>query len=91
MRALCEDDARVPLTLCMLALITAIACIISDIGVVVGIAGALLGAAIVYTYPPIMYAAARRRTSSPAPRAIYGLVLLGVFLGVLGTHVTLAP
>ncbi len=89
MRGLCPEGARVPLTLTLLGTITAIACTISDIGTIVGIAGALLGAAIVYTYPPLMYAAARRATPNPAPAAVYALVPLGAFLGILGTYVTL--
>ena len=44
----------------MLALITAIAIAVPDIGPVVGVSGALLGAAIVYIYPPLIYAAACR-------------------------------
>ena len=33
--------------------------------------------------------AARRATPNPAPAAVYALVPLGAFLGILGTYVTL--
>ena len=44
------------------------------------------GAAIVYCFPPLIYGRAR---GASTPQAVYGLIPLGAFLGVLGTYVTL--
>ena len=44
------------------------------------------GAAIVYCFPPLIYGRAR---GASTPQAVYCLIPLGAFLGVLGTYVTL--
>lgn len=85
-RSLAADASRVPLIVALLAVITAVACAVEDIGVVVGVSGALLGAAIVYCFPPLIYGRAR---GASTPQAVYCLIPLGAFLGVLGTYVTL--
>jgi len=51
-RSLAADASRVPLIVALLAVIAAVACAVEDIGVVVGVSGALLGAAIAHCYPP---------------------------------------
>ena len=69
----------------MLAVITFVAVTCTDIGVIVGVSGALLGALIVYIIPPLLYKGAR----DDAPQAIQALVPLGAFLGVLGVYYSL--
>ena len=69
----------------MLAVITFVAVTCTDIGVIVGVSGALLGALIVYIIPALLYKGAR----DDAPQAIQALVPLGAFLGVLGVYYSL--
>ena len=90
-----------PTTLVLLAAITAIAILITDIGLIVGISGALLGASIVYVFPALIYYVARRnekdksleaqhsQVASLEQSAVLLLVPFGIFLGVLGVWMTL--
>ena len=89
-RALVDErpgGAHVPpraLTLAFLAAISAVAILLTDIGIVVGLSGALLGASIVYIFPALIYT----QVAAPSP-AVYALVPLGAFLGLLGVWQTL--
>jgi amino acid permease len=84
------------LTLGMLLIISTIAILVSDIGLVVGISGALLGAAIVYIFPALIYGRVRQACTNDKRGldvemvATYALIPLGTFLGVLGVWMTLA-
>ena len=80
-----DDSNRFMLVVSMLAVITFVAVTCTDIGVIVGVSGALLGALIVYIIPPLLYKGAR----DDAPQAIQALVPLGAFLGVLGVYYSL--
>jgi sodium-coupled neutral amino acid transporter 11 len=79
-----SPSARVPLVLSLLALITFVACTLTDIGVIVGVSGALLGSAVVYIFPALIYADVASASS------VYAVVPLGAFFGILGTYMTLA-
>ena len=83
--AVADDSNRFMLVVSMLAVITFVAVTCTDIGVIVGVSGALLGALIVYIIPPLLYKGAR----DDAPQAIQALVPLGAFLGVLGVYYSL--
>ena len=79
-------DSPRALTLSFLAFISAVAILLTDICLVVGISGALLGAAIVYIFPALIYGIA---TDSSVFSPVYALVPLGAFLGLLGVWQTL--
>ena len=84
--AVSTKSSRVPLILSSLLVITAIACAVRDMGVVVGVSGALLGGAIVYTMPSLIYISA---CGAATPPLIYLLPPLGIFFGILGASLTL--
>ena len=55
------DTLMKPATLLLLACVATVAILVTDIGLVVGISGALLGAAIVYIFPALIYGSALRQ------------------------------
>lgn len=75
------------LTIALLAIATAIAITLDDIGLVVGVSGALLGAAIVYVFPALIYG---RAVDAPLASAVHALIPLGATLGILGVRQTLS-
>jgi len=77
------------LTLGLLVAISAVAILVIDIGLVVGISGAVLGAAIVYIFPALIYAEARPGVSLLELTLVYGLVPMGLAVGILGVWMTL--
>lgn len=79
-------DRPSAVTLCFLSIISCVAILVQDIGLVVGISGAVLGASIVYIYPALIYGCV---SGQPLCSPIYLLVPLGIFLGVLGVWQTL--
>lgn len=83
--ALATDALHAPLTLGLLACITALALALQDIAVIVGLSGSLFGASLMYVAPPFLYSAAVPGASP----ALWALVPLGGFLAVLGTVQTL--
>mmetsp|Transcript_14633 Transcript_14633/g.49560 ORF Transcript_14633/g.49560 Transcript_14633/m.49560 type:complete len:205 (+) Transcript_14633:2-616(+) len=89
-----SSSNNTPLTLLLLATVTAVAVSITDIGVIAGCTGAVLGASIVYVLPSLMYVKAMEQAAGGAPlplskRANVLLVPFGVALGVLGVIMTL--
>lgn len=86
-----------PATIGLLACIAAVAILVQDIGLIVGVSGALLGASIVYVFPALLYGGALRQRNeetgsslSLAEGSIFLLVPLGAFLGILGIYMTIA-
>mmetsp|Transcript_16760 Transcript_16760/g.38451 ORF Transcript_16760/g.38451 Transcript_16760/m.38451 type:complete len:375 (+) Transcript_16760:1-1125(+) len=74
------------LTVAFLSAIALIAILLTDIGAVVGVSGALLGASIVYIYPAVIYS---RVMHLHALSVVHALVPLGAVLGILGVWQTL--
>lgn len=82
-----------PLVVVMLALVTLVACIARDIGLLVGISGAVLGSMIVYVFPALIWVKVaekhRPAQAQAARRANLPLVPLGAFVGALGVYMSL--
>ena len=90
LRAAAAPANRKPLTLASLLIVTLIAVSVSDIGVVVGVSGAVLGAAIVYIIPALIYTRAARAAGGEAPLLLEPAMLsLGSVIAVLGVYMTL--
>lgn len=90
LRAAAAPANRKPLTLASLLIVTLVAVSVSDIGVVVGVSGAVLGAAIVYIYPALIYTRAARAAGGTAPLLLEPVMLsLGAVIAVLGVYMTL--
>ncbi|KAJ1460470.1 transmembrane amino acid transporter protein-domain-containing protein [Pelagophyceae sp. CCMP2097] len=75
-----------------LALITAVALVLDDVGAVVSLTGALMGSAIIYILPAIMLLKGEKLDRSPLEkRAVpYAMMLLGAVSATLGVYTTLA-
>ena len=89
LRAAAKPAYRRVVVVCALALVTLVALLLTDIGLIVGISGAVLGASIVYVIPSVIALRARSAMGQTAPLALYGLVPLGALIGVLGVVMTL--
>ena len=87
-------------TLMLLSIIALVAILVSDIGLVVGVSGALLGASLCYVFPALIYGAARQKqleragtVATARDQLVTALVALlvpfGAFLGILGVWMTL--
>jgi len=63
-RVLATTSLHTLVTFLLLATVATIAILVADIGLVVGISGALLGASIVYIFPALIYGAALRQTNA---------------------------
>ena len=65
---------------------TVVAVLLTDIGLIVGVSGAVLGASIVYIIPAAIALEAR---SGRGAALLYCLMPLGALIGVLGVVMTL--
>jgi amino acid permease len=74
-------------TLGLLAVVTAMASKLTDLGVVAAVGGATFGTALVFVYPVIMFLKSSARTKEETPAAI-GIGALGVLMGLIGTYLS---
>ena len=95
-----RQNALTPTSIALLAIITSLALILKDVGLVVSLTGAIFGNAIMFIIPSIMYLgtihAARKRYdnkvsvikgSSVEVVANYGMIGVGVIMSILGITV----
>jgi len=85
---------KTPITLSLLFVMTILAVVFRDLGPVAAVSGAVLGSAISYIFPCLIFLGATR-TKSPSTLlrlerlATRGLIGFGVFLAILGTLTSL--
>mmetsp|Transcript_6159 Transcript_6159/g.17193 ORF Transcript_6159/g.17193 Transcript_6159/m.17193 type:complete len:280 (-) Transcript_6159:160-999(-) len=97
-----SEAQRTTATLGILGAITALACKISDVGVVVSFGGAVLGSAIIYVFPGLLHLATQRQQIRSGELDLgtsrwgrfsllgnYALVGMGAALGVIGGAVSI--
>jgi amino acid permease len=75
------------LTVGLLAVVTALASKLTDLGVVAAVGGATFGTALVFVYPVIMFLKSSIRTKEETPAAV-GIGALGVLMGIIGTYLS---
>ena len=91
-----RDDVHRVSTALLLAVVTAVSLVLKDLGLVVAFGGAILGSALVYIFPALMFLK-NSRDSHPNPSPMQRLeaalnaliVLLGVALAGIGGTMTL--
>jgi amino acid permease len=78
------------LTIGVLAVVTAMASQLTDLGLVASVGGATFGTALVFVYPVIMFLKSQKgkRTAETLPAALIGV--LGVAMGCIGTALCLS-
>uniref|UniRef100_A0A7S1XS86 Amino acid transporter transmembrane domain-containing protein n=1 Tax=Phaeomonas parva TaxID=124430 RepID=A0A7S1XS86_9STRA len=78
------------LTVALLALSTALAVAVEDMGIVVGIAGAVVGSYFIYMLPALLYTTVEERAGrlTPAKKANLALVPMGVAMAAMGTFMS---
>jgi sodium-coupled neutral amino acid transporter 11 len=90
-----RSDAIRPLTVGLLAIVTALALVLKDVGFVVSMSGALFGAALMFIVPAIMNISNIKRKGDMATKgeklevaANYGIVGVGAIMGALGATIS---
>lgn len=88
-----SQDLKDQITVAGLGVLTAVAMVLRDLGVVVSFFGALLGSAVIYVFPGIMFLRALQKFQ-PGVRgaeyyAQYGLIGAGTTLGAVGAVVVI--
>jgi len=77
---------HIGLTLLLLLVMNGASLFLKDLGLVVGLGGAILGSALVYIFPALMAIGEKAGAMSPAEKTLNkGLTVLGVFFAVLGS------
>ena len=80
-----RDNALInKVTLAVLAVVTFMASILTDLGLVASVGGATFGTALVFVYPIVMFLKSQtKRTKETIPAAAIGV--LGLAMGAIGT------
>jgi len=90
-----DPKLRLALTLGLISFITLCGILLTDLGIVAAVSGAVLASAVVYILPSIMWArvlAARVRAGTRGTKELYAcraVQVLGVIFGLVGVKVTL--
>lgn len=92
-----RTQAVVPVTVTLLSVITALALVLKNLGIVVALSGALIGATLIYFVPAVMNICnIRSKSAASASRrqqvelvANYGMALSGLAIAVIGVATTL--
>ena len=98
-----RTDVHVVSTVLLMLLVNGLALFVKNLGLVVSLGGAILGSALVYIFPALMFlatsardASAKRAAGTPVPRGqtaemvgTAGLAVLGAFLAVVGAVMSL--
>ena len=80
-----KQGTHVALTLLLLCLMNGASLFLKDLGLVVGLGGAILGSALVYIFPALMAIGEKSGAMEGKEKALnYGLAGLGVFFAGLG-------
>lgn len=84
------------ITLVLLAIVTVLASVVTDLGYVNAVGGGTLAAAIVFVFPYLMYSAAMKAQPAPPSQAqrmevsfAFVLLIIGVIMGLVGVIVEL--
>jgi len=81
------------LSMCLLALITAVALVVTDAGMVVGVVGSICGISVIYIVPSILYAGAIQKYHTDRDQGtviwLRGLTFVGATLAIAGCVSTL--
>ena len=87
-----DDTVDKAVVLGPLALITAIALALDDVGIVVALTGALMGSAVIYILPMLMLLKADKVAKNPIEKKLapLAMIALGAISGVLGVVTTFA-
>jgi hypothetical protein len=85
-----KNSVHIGVTLALLLLMNGTSLFLKDLGLVVGLGGAILGSALVYIFPALMAIGEDKGVMGPLEKkANWGLTGLGVFFAGLGAAVCL--
>lgn len=85
-----KNSVHVAITLALMLLMNGTSLFIKDLGLIVGLGGAILGSALVYIYPALMAACEKSGAMGKAEKLMnWGLTGLGVFFAGLGAAMCL--
>ena len=85
-----KNSVHVAITLALMLLMNGTSLFLKDLGLIVGLGGAILGSALVYIYPALMAACEKSGAMGKAEKLMnWGLTGLGVFFAGLGAAMCL--
>ena len=90
-----DERFNFPLVVTMLSFVTIVSCVVKDVSLVMGLAGAMFGAFIVYVCPTIIYVKAVELTFGKTSKEYqsarwnYSLIPFGTLIGAFGVFFTI--